>query len=73
MDNITSIDDGYRVVFANTTKDDWVDQATSNEERKGKGNIKKIRSFVFPAKYYDQTIKTAEELVKEIKPHASIV
>ena len=65
------IDDGYWVVFANTTEDDRKDKPKNDKERNR--NMIKFRTFLFPAKYYDQTTKTANELVQELKPNASVI
>jgi len=70
MNHNTNIDDWYWVVFADTTTDDWTKK---NKNIKETGHMKKFRSFIFPAKYYDQRVKTAEELLHDLKPNAKII
>jgi len=69
--NRPEIDDGYWVVFANTTEDDRKDNPKSDKARNR--NMIKFRTFLFPAKYYDETTKTAKELVQELKPNAVVI
>lgn len=65
------IDDGYWLVFADTTQDDRNDKHKKPSEKNW--NIRKFRSFLFPAKHYDQTIITANELVWALKPQATVI
>lgn len=70
MENV-GVDDGYWVVFADTTKDDRIKRNKGIEET---WYMKKFRSFIFPAKYHDEAVKTAEELLSELnKPNAKII
>ena len=71
MDRIPSIDDGYRVVLADTTHDDRTSQHKTIGQTRG--NVRKFRSFLFPAKYHDQTITTAQDLVRNLKPQARVI
>jgi hypothetical protein len=66
------IEDGYRVFFANTTEDDWLQKWKKIQETNWQ--LKKFRACVFPWKYVDQKIKTAKDLLSEInKPNAEII
>lgn len=71
MDKLPSIDDGYWVVFADTTVDDRTNKQKWPQETKGQ--LKKIRSFIFPAKYYDEKVKTAKELLQDLKPNGKVI